>query len=95
MIWARDYGKGRVLYNGLGHSREAWERPEIQEMWLEMVRVVDGPRARRRHAETGDLPAQMPTKFAYIASPICWLFSGWNWQAIRFSRQTTAGNGSG
>ncbi len=53
MIWARDYGKGRVLYNGLGHRREVWERPEIQEMWLEMVRwsmgLIPGdatPRAR-------------------------------------------------
>jgi type 1 glutamine amidotransferase len=38
VIWARDYGKGRVLYNGLGHSAEAWDRPEIQAMWLAFVR---------------------------------------------------------
>ena len=31
------YGKGRVLYNGLGHRREVWDRPEIQKMWLQMV----------------------------------------------------------
>ena len=37
VIWARNYGKGRVLYNGLGHRREVWDRPEIQQMWLEMV----------------------------------------------------------
>ncbi|HEV3162915.1 MAG TPA: ThuA domain-containing protein [Isosphaeraceae bacterium] len=37
VIWARNYGKGRVLYNGLGHSQEGWDRPEIQKMWLEMV----------------------------------------------------------
>ena len=37
VIWARNYGKGRVLYNGLGHSREVWDRPDIQQMWLEMV----------------------------------------------------------
>jgi type 1 glutamine amidotransferase len=37
VIWARDYGKGRVLYNGLGHRREVWERPDIQKMWLEMA----------------------------------------------------------
>jgi type 1 glutamine amidotransferase len=37
VIWARDYGKGRVLYNGLGHRQEVWERPDIQRMWLEMV----------------------------------------------------------
>jgi uncharacterized protein len=37
VIWARNYGKGRVLYNGLGHPREVWERPEIRKMWDEMV----------------------------------------------------------
>jgi type 1 glutamine amidotransferase len=37
VVWARDYGKGRVLYNGLGHTRDVWNRPEIQKMWLEMV----------------------------------------------------------
>jgi type 1 glutamine amidotransferase len=37
VIWAREYGKGRVLYNGLGHTEDAWNRPEIQMMWLEMV----------------------------------------------------------
>ena len=24
--------------HGLGHSRDAWERPDMQAMWLEMVR---------------------------------------------------------
>ena len=37
VIWARDYGKGRVLYNGLGHVPDVWDRPEIQKMWVEMV----------------------------------------------------------
>jgi type 1 glutamine amidotransferase len=37
VVWARNYGKGRVLYNGLGHREEVWERPDIQKMWLEMV----------------------------------------------------------
>jgi uncharacterized protein len=37
VIWARDYGKGRVLYNGLGHRREVWDRPDIQKMWVDMV----------------------------------------------------------
>jgi type 1 glutamine amidotransferase len=38
VIWARTYGKGRVLYNGLGHREDVWERPEIQKMWQDMVR---------------------------------------------------------
>jgi uncharacterized protein len=38
VIWARNYGKGRVLYNGLGHRDDVWERSDIQKMWLDMVR---------------------------------------------------------
>jgi len=37
VVWARTYGKGRVLYNGLGHRQDVWDRPDIQKMWLEMV----------------------------------------------------------
>jgi type 1 glutamine amidotransferase len=37
VAWARAYGKGRVLYNGLGHVPEVWDRPDFQKMWLEMV----------------------------------------------------------
>jgi len=37
VIWARKYGKGRVLYNGLGHRQAVWDRPDFQRMWLEMV----------------------------------------------------------
>jgi type 1 glutamine amidotransferase len=38
VIWVRNYGKGRVLYNGLGHLEEVWDRPDIQKMWVEMVK---------------------------------------------------------
>ncbi len=37
VIWARSYGKGRVLYNGLGHNRAVWDRDDIRRMWLEAV----------------------------------------------------------
>jgi type 1 glutamine amidotransferase len=37
VIWARQYGKGRVLYNGLGHSPEVWDRRDVQKMWHDMV----------------------------------------------------------
>ena len=33
----KNYGKGRVLYNGLGHVQAVWERPDFQKTWLEMV----------------------------------------------------------
>ena len=42
VIWARTYGKGRVLYNGLGHRREVWERPDFQKMWQDQVRWCFG-----------------------------------------------------
>jgi type 1 glutamine amidotransferase len=38
VIWARNYGKGRVLYNGLGHCPEVWERADIQKMWQDLLR---------------------------------------------------------
>jgi uncharacterized protein len=38
VIWARTYGKGRVLYNGLGHRQDVWERPDFQKMWQDQVR---------------------------------------------------------
>ena len=38
VIWASQYGKGRVLYNGLGHNKGVWDRDDIKKMWLEMVR---------------------------------------------------------
>jgi uncharacterized protein len=37
VIWAKNYGKGRVLYNGLGHVQAVWDRPDFQKMWIEMV----------------------------------------------------------
>lgn len=54
VVWAREYGKGRVLYNGLGHAREVWDRADIQRMWLDAVQwslgIIPGdarPRPRR------------------------------------------------
>jgi type 1 glutamine amidotransferase len=42
LMWARTYGKGRVLYNGLGHRHEVWERPDMLAMWLEQIRWTLG-----------------------------------------------------
>jgi type 1 glutamine amidotransferase len=42
VMWAREYGKGRVLYNGMGHQRDVWDRPDIQKMWVEQVRWAMG-----------------------------------------------------
>jgi type 1 glutamine amidotransferase len=45
VVWARNFGKGRVLYNGLGHRREVWDRPDMKQMWLEMVEWSMGMRS--------------------------------------------------
>jgi len=37
VAWAREYGKGRVVYNGLGHTRDAWDRPDLRKMWSDLV----------------------------------------------------------
>jgi uncharacterized protein len=42
VIWAKNYGKGRVLYNGLGHVDAVWQRTDMQQMWLEMVQWAMG-----------------------------------------------------
>jgi type 1 glutamine amidotransferase len=42
VAWARTYGKGRVLYHGLGHVPAVWERPDFQKMWLSMVQWAMG-----------------------------------------------------
>lgn len=37
VIWARNYGKGRVLFNGLGHVPAVWDRADMRAMWLDMT----------------------------------------------------------
>ena len=65
VVWARNYGKGRVLYNGLGHCLEVWDRPEIQKMWLETVQwsmgMIPGdatPRPKDLKAALAPSPAE-------------------------------------
>lgn len=38
ITWVREYGKGRVFYNGLGHPPKVWQNPDIRKMWLEAVK---------------------------------------------------------
>lgn len=42
VIWARNYGKGRVLYNGLGHLNEVFDRPDVQKMMVEHMKWILG-----------------------------------------------------
>ena len=54
VAWVRNYGKGRVFYSTFGHHSPAWDRPDMQKMYLESVkwvlRMTDGnatPRPRK------------------------------------------------
>ncbi|MCC6540332.1 MAG: ThuA domain-containing protein [Bryobacterales bacterium] len=40
--WLRNYGKGRVFYSTLGHREDAWNRPDVQKMYLEAVKWAMG-----------------------------------------------------
>ncbi len=38
VAWIRDYGKGRIFYSTFGHRDDAWNRPDVQKMWLEAIK---------------------------------------------------------
>jgi len=42
VIWARTYGKGRVMYDGVGHVEAVWDRPDIQKMYIEHIKWLMG-----------------------------------------------------
>jgi uncharacterized protein len=42
VAWAKDYGKGRVFYSTLGHTRESWDDPDIRTMYFEAIKWVLG-----------------------------------------------------
>src|SRR4030095_16131448 len=37
VAWTKSYGKGRVFYATLGHSRELWDTPWMQKMYFEAL----------------------------------------------------------
>ena len=42
VAWAKNYGKGRVFYSTFGHREDAWDRPDIQKMYLEAIKWAMG-----------------------------------------------------
>jgi uncharacterized protein len=38
LAWVKQYGKGRVFMNALGHFNEVWDSPDMQKVWLEGVK---------------------------------------------------------
>ena len=42
VAWAKTYGNGKVFYSTLGHTDEAWDRKDVQTMYLEAVKWTMG-----------------------------------------------------
>jgi len=42
VAWSKMYGKGRVFYSTLGHTKESWNDPDIQKMYFEAIKWVLG-----------------------------------------------------
>lgn len=38
VAWSKMYGKGRVFYSTLGHTKEAWDDPDIVKMYFEAIK---------------------------------------------------------
>ena len=37
IMWTREVGKGRVVYNALGHGKDAWENPAWQKLTVQSI----------------------------------------------------------
>lgn len=42
VAWAKMYGKGHVFYSTFGHREDAWDRADIQKMYLEAIKWAMG-----------------------------------------------------
>ncbi len=42
VAWSKMYGKGRVFYSTLGHTKESWDDPDIQKMYFEAIKWTMG-----------------------------------------------------
>src|SRR5579862_3385633 len=42
VAWIENYGKGRVFYSTFGHTDEAWDRKDVQTMYLEAIKWAMG-----------------------------------------------------
>jgi type 1 glutamine amidotransferase len=42
VTWAKMYGKGRVYHTTLGHVKENWDDPRLQEMFIEAIKWATG-----------------------------------------------------
>jgi uncharacterized protein len=42
VAWSKMYGKGRVFYSTLGHTKQSWDDPDIEKMYFEAIKWVLG-----------------------------------------------------
>lgn len=42
LVWVKNYGKGRVFFNALGHEDQVYDRPDIQKLFIEGVKWAMG-----------------------------------------------------
>ena len=42
VAWSKMYGNGRVFYSTLGHTKEAWDDPDIRTMYFEAIKWTMG-----------------------------------------------------
>jgi type 1 glutamine amidotransferase len=42
LVWAKNYGKGRVFYSSLGHDASAWDDRDVKQMYLEALKWALG-----------------------------------------------------
>jgi len=38
ILWVRDFGRGRVVYNAMGHREDVWTNPDFQKLLLNSLR---------------------------------------------------------
>lgn len=55
IIWCREYGEGRVYYNGMGHREDVWDNEAYQASFLDALRWV-----------LGEAPAQAEPNFENV-----------------------------
>lgn len=42
IVWAKQYGKGRVFYSSLGHDASTWDNRDVGQMYLEALKWALG-----------------------------------------------------
>jgi uncharacterized protein len=42
LAWAHSYGKGRVVYNAMGHREDVWDSEPYQSMIVGMIKWAAG-----------------------------------------------------